>query len=249
MSDNPLVSCLCVTYGRPILLGEAVKCFIDQSYENKELIVLNDQEGVTLKLENCPDNIKIVNYPTRFDSLGEKRNYISDMAKGEYLCIWDDDDLYTPWRIRDSVELIKNSHADIVKSQHAFMSVHNKDYMVTSNLYHSQAIVKKEYFELNKYPLKSVGEDAEFERNAKVISINTTPLFWYVYRWGMNIHHLSGIADEKESWDKSLSFEPYTNIYGEVMINPEFKEDYWGEIEKYWANVDKKYSKEWHNNL
>ena len=33
---KPLASCLCCTYGRPILLGEAVKCFLDQDYENIE---------------------------------------------------------------------------------------------------------------------------------------------------------------------------------------------------------------------
>ena len=31
--SNPLVSCLCCTYGRPTLLGEAVKCFLDQDYD------------------------------------------------------------------------------------------------------------------------------------------------------------------------------------------------------------------------
>ena len=104
----PLVSCLTVTYGRPLLLGEAVKCFIDQDYENKELIILNDQEGVTLKIEDCPNNIKIYNHPTRFNSLGEKRNYIKTLSDADYYCIWDDDDLFTPYRISESINLINN---------------------------------------------------------------------------------------------------------------------------------------------
>ena len=49
----PFVSCLCCTYGRPILLGEAVKCFLDQDYPNKELIIINDQlEKAAKELES-----------------------------------------------------------------------------------------------------------------------------------------------------------------------------------------------------
>ena len=89
MTFEPLVSCVCVTYGRPILLGEAVKCFIDQTYPNKELIIVNDQEGVTLRFSEDRDNIRVENVPTRFGSLGEKRNYGMSLANGDYICIWD----------------------------------------------------------------------------------------------------------------------------------------------------------------
>ena len=34
---------VCVTYGRPHLVRESVQCFLNQSYLNKQLIILSDQ--------------------------------------------------------------------------------------------------------------------------------------------------------------------------------------------------------------
>ena len=248
MSD-PLVSCLCCTYGRPLLLGEAVKCFLDQDYENKELIIINDQPGVVLRLENPVDNIFFYNHSERFDSLGEKRNH-SKIAKGKYMCIWDDDDLYTPWRISESVKLLEaNNHHDIVKSQYALMSINNKNYKIVSNLFHSQACITREYMDSHFYPDKSVGEDADFERDARIGSFDLSPYFWYIYRWGLDVHHLSGIRNDKESWEKSLYFEPYTKIQGEIIIKPEFQNDYWKDVGDFFETRSLKYAEDWRKKI
>lgn len=230
MSDS-LVSCVCVTYGRPVLLGEAIKCFIDQDYSNKELIVVNDQEGVTLSLDTPRDDIQIHNVAERFGSLGEKRNYAMSLAKGDNICIWDDDDLYTPWRLSDSVREIEKQKCDIVKATQALMTINNGTPRVVNNLFHSQACISRQYVDKMEYLQdRSVGEDMEYEKNARITSVHVNPFFWYVYRWGMNIHHLSGIADDKKSWDKALDFEPYKEVQGEVTIKPEFQNDYWKDI-------------------
>jgi len=246
---EPLVSCLCTTYGRPIFLGEAVKCFIDQDYENKELIILNDQEGVTLKIENCPDNIHIHNHPSRFNSLGEKRNHLTTLAKGDYFCIWDDDDLYTPWRISESIKIFDRRHVDIIKSRNAFMSTNNENYKIVANLFHSQACISKRYMDATKYPDKSVGEDIDFERHARMESIETTPCLWYIYRWGLNIHHLSGVSNDKISWEKSLYFEPYAKVQGEVVVKPEFQNNYWQDIGNFLESKSEKYAEIWQKKI
>ena len=226
--NTPLVSCLTATYGRPILLGEAIKCFLDQNYDNKELIILNDQTGVKLVLDKDYPNIQLINYPTRFNSLGEKRNYLKSLGKGEYFCIWDDDDLYPPHRISESVKLIQITKYDMVKAKSALMSVNNGQYRLTENLYHSQACISKQYMDKTNYPDISVGEDMEFEKGATIGSFKDK--FWYVYRWGLGIHHLSGISDQKQSWNKSLTFDEYKKLKGRVVVEPKFQKDYWSEI-------------------
>jgi len=235
MSD--LVTCLCCTYARPQLLGEAIKCFLDQDYENKELIILNDQVGVELFMENCPNNVKIINYPSRFSSLGEKRNYIKTLGNGKYYFIWDDDDLYFKNRISRSVMRMENS-CDMVKAEYALMSIHNKDYRIVQNLFHSQACISQEYMAKHEYPCKSVGEDMDFEKGARILSMKGRPI--YIYRWGNcgvseGVHHLSGIADSKKSWEKSLTFLPY-QIQGKIEVKPVFQKDYWEEVEEFLRN-------------
>lgn len=249
MPDS-LVSCVCVTYGRPILLGEAVKCFLDQSYPNKELIIVNDQEGVTLKLDEDRDNVRIENIPERFGSLGEKRNYAMSLAQGDYICIWDDDDLYTPWRIEDSVLAMQtHKHCDIAKGQIALMSTNDANYMVVSNLFHSQGIISKQYAEEHSYANLSVGEDSDYERKARVTSLPVAPFYWYVYRWGHNIHHLSGISDEKKSWERSLNFDTYNELNGEIIIKPEFQKDHWQSIINFFSSKQPSYALEWEKRL
>src|SRR5215211_75266 len=104
--DLPLVSCICPTYGRPpnhqYLLEEAIESFLRQTYPNKELIVLNDcpeQELVCLA-----PGVRVVNLPERFPSLGDKRNAGVELARGELIAPWDDDDISLPWRLSHSVE-------------------------------------------------------------------------------------------------------------------------------------------------
>jgi len=249
MSD-PLVTCLCLTYGRPHLLGEAVKCFIDQDYPNKELIILNDQEGVELCLENCPDNIKIINYPKRFNSLGEKRNYSKTLGNGDYYAIWDDDDLYTPFRLSESIKgMIEYRGYDIIKAKDAVISVDNSNYKIANNLFHSQALITKNYMTRRFYPSISIGEDRDFEKNAKIFSLNIFPFFFYVYRWGLATHHVSGNPNEKLSWEKSLKFEPYTRIKGKVFIKPEFQKDYWEDIKNYMNKINPNLGKIWYEKI
>lgn len=238
---NPLVSCLCATYARPQLLGEAIKCFIDQDYPNKEIIVLNDQEGVELYIDSCPDNIKIVNHPTRFNSLGEKRNYLKSLGNGDYFCIWDDDDLYLNHRISMSVRLMieNDGKYDIVKPKFAYMSTSNKDYQIVQNLFHSHSCITKDYMLKMDYPNISVGEDMAFESGARIGSFDVDP--FYIYRWGspsgINIHHLSGIADEKKSWERSLTY--YSNKNGRIVISPKYYCDYWSEISDFRSKKNK----------
>jgi len=190
------------------------------------------------------------NVPERFGSLGEKRNYAMSLAKGDYVCVWDDDDLFTPWRIEESVQVMQlKSHTEIAKAQMALMSVNDSKYMVVNNLFHSQAIISRKYVDNHSYPEKSVGEDMDYERNSIMTSISVAPFYWYVYRWGHNIHHLSGIVDEKASWERSLSFEAYQGMQGEIEIKPEFTKDHWGEVISMFQTKMPEYAEQWRKRM
>jgi len=247
---NPLVSCLCCTFNRPVLLGESIKCFLDQDYDNKELIIVNDQESVNLRMSPLPDNIQIYNHPKRFDSLGQKRNYLKSLAHGEYCCIWDDDDLYVPFRLSESVYFMKEySDYDIIKPQDAFISVDNTNYQVATNKFHAQAVIRKDYMNKTQYPLKSIGEDAVFERMANIKLVDMFPSFWAILRWGMkDVYHISQIPSHKEneSWEDALR---HSNIHGEITIKAEFQKDYWAEMFDVFNNITDGLGKEWYKKI
>jgi len=85
------------TYGRPDYVDEAVAMFVQQDYPAKELVILNDCPGQVFHSDRA--DVRVFNYDTRFPTLGEKRNVSIDLAEGELIAIWDDDDAYLPWRL------------------------------------------------------------------------------------------------------------------------------------------------------
>lgn len=250
--SEPLVSCLCSTYGRPLLLGESIKCFLDQKYPNKELIIVNDQVGVELILPiELSKNIRLYNTSKRFDSLGQKRNYVKSLAKGEFCCLWEDDDLSTPWRLSKSVEYLqKNLEVDCVKTNITLSSTDNKNYSICGNNFEGSTCFRTKFLKKYDYDIsKSVTMDLDLEKKGKIACINPTPNFWYIYRWGLNTHHLSGISNEKQTWERSLTFDSFTKLKGEILIKPEFKDFYWEDIAIYLGKSNVKWKAEWEKNF
>jgi glycosyltransferase involved in cell wall biosynthesis len=88
---KPLVSCIMLTTGnRPDYELQAVRCFENQSYENRELVIV---KGI--------------------EKIGFKRNRGCYQANGEIIIHWDNDDLYSPDRISDQVKRLVNSGVDL----------------------------------------------------------------------------------------------------------------------------------------
>jgi glycosyltransferase involved in cell wall biosynthesis len=100
---GPKVSCLMVTGDRKSLSKRAIQCFTNQTYENKELVIVDDgSEDYSELLLDIPKEsyqyIKIKKCPNTV--LGTLRNITLDAARGDYLVQWDDDDWYHPDRIK-----------------------------------------------------------------------------------------------------------------------------------------------------
>lgn len=98
----PPVTCVCPTYGRFGKLRESLACFLAQTYPNKRLLILNDSE-VPITLAEPYPNVMVLNVNKRFETLGEKRQYLLDLTTTPLLLHWDDDDILLPWHIAQSV--------------------------------------------------------------------------------------------------------------------------------------------------
>lgn len=102
-----------VTANRRDLARRAVQCFINQNYDNKELVVVDDgKEDYSPILEDLPsDQIKYMKLEKEPDFvLGKLRNRSLDEATGDYLIQWDDDDWYHPDRIKIQAEILKQGN-------------------------------------------------------------------------------------------------------------------------------------------
>lgn len=104
-----LVSCIMPTYDRRGLVELALRCYQRQDWPEKELIVLDDGSD---PIEDLCKGIPGVTYARHHGDkllLGTKRNLCCEMARGEVICHFDDDDWSAPTRITDQVTRLLES--------------------------------------------------------------------------------------------------------------------------------------------
>lgn len=111
MSDSPLVTCWCATRNRRAWLPAAIRCFQEQDYPNRELLIVADGEDVRDLIPQDDRRIRlaILGERERPAILPFKFNLCCNMAGGEILCKWDDDDWYFPGRISEQVALLQRT--------------------------------------------------------------------------------------------------------------------------------------------
>lgn len=97
-----LVSCVMVTKDRDALAEEAIRCYRNQTYPNKELVIVaqgTSESNSKLRTHVGTDPSIVMVEVASSISLAAIRNLSVGIARGEYICQWDDDDLHHPARI------------------------------------------------------------------------------------------------------------------------------------------------------
>lgn len=101
--SEPSVCCVMLTRNRPLLRERALKCFDVQTYENKDVVILDTSDGIGH--DPHPSNLTI----------GELRNMALGLTTSSEIIIhFDDDDYSHPNRIAEQVALLQSSGADCV---------------------------------------------------------------------------------------------------------------------------------------
>ena len=147
-------------------MPRAIQCFQRQTYPNKELLILADGENVSDLAQGASgsDLIRYV-HVTEGATIGEKRNLGSQMADGEIIISWDDDDWNSPDRVASQVDLLKYSQKSVA-SYHSMLFTDGLQWwkfkgMSNSNLGTSLCYLKS-WWERHPFPHSHIGEDAGF---------------------------------------------------------------------------------------
>src|SRR4029077_19585158 len=99
----PLVSCIMPTRDRPALVSRAIGFFLRQTYANTELIVVDDGSQDIGDVASMDPRIRYLRLGAP-QSIGTKRNVACELARGDLIAHWDDDDWYAPHRLGYQVE-------------------------------------------------------------------------------------------------------------------------------------------------
>jgi glycosyltransferase involved in cell wall biosynthesis len=89
---KPLVSCIMPTMNRRHWVEQSLLMFSEQTYDNRELVIIDDGDD---GLEEVCKGLKGVVHArlSKFASMGQKRNMACEIASGDYILHWDDDDI------------------------------------------------------------------------------------------------------------------------------------------------------------
>lgn len=120
--EKEMISCIISTYNRPVeVLKRAIDSAINQTYNNKEIIVVND----------CPENNKLADeIEYLIKSYGKKyikyiklennsgacyaRNVGVKNSKGSFLAFLDDDDEWLPNKLEEQIKMFVDDKIGMV---------------------------------------------------------------------------------------------------------------------------------------
>lgn len=112
MKAEPLVSCVCPTADRQQYIPQMLDSFFSQTWQNKELIILDDGKPCGNLVPQHPQ-VNYIHLPKKLN-IPTKRNLLAKMAQGEFICHFDDDDWSAPGRIAAQVKHMRQYQVGIV---------------------------------------------------------------------------------------------------------------------------------------
>jgi glycosyltransferase involved in cell wall biosynthesis len=172
--SRPFVSVITPTYNRREFLPMLIYLYQQQEYpkELRELIIFDDSPSSNEDL--IPKNDKSIRYIYQSEKipLGEKRNKLNEMAKGNVIICFDDDDYHYPERISQSIIKLNST-----KSLIAGCSKLNIYYPDLNEIYqygpfgnhhgtNGTFAYRREYLDANKHdPIANAQEEPSFTNN------------------------------------------------------------------------------------
>jgi glycosyltransferase involved in cell wall biosynthesis len=115
VTDQPAVSVVVPTCDRPDLLGRSVASILTQTFDDFEVIIVDDGTHRPVP-DGMFDDPRVRIIPSGgAHGPGPSRNRGIDAARGEYVAFLDDDDLWLPQKLEASVDaLLENPDAGVV---------------------------------------------------------------------------------------------------------------------------------------
>ena len=187
MLYNDKVSVLMAEYNtNPEFLIESIKSILSQTYQNFELIIVDDcgKNDLDSICATFKDDRIIVIHNEKNMGLAQSLNKGLEYSNCEYIIRMDTDDICLPNRFEKQIQfVIKNSQYDIVGGKHIIFDnskeyktkckvsgeIKNSDFLYNTPFSHPTLILKREsIIKVGGYPNYRRGQDYAMEMNAFV---------------------------------------------------------------------------------
>ena len=144
---NPTVSVIIPTYNRAYLLGRAIKSVLNQTYQDFEIIVIDDNstdntEKVIKEFQEKDKRVRYIQHKKNKGASATRNTGIKN-AKGIYISFLDSDDEWLKNKLESEIEILKNKKDYIICSTgHTFIKEKNGK-IISRNCIKKQIISQK----------------------------------------------------------------------------------------------------------
>lgn len=198
--DKPLASIIVPVYNAEKHLEQTIQSVIDQTWPNKQLILVNDgstDESLAIATKYANDWIIVIDQPN--GGASKSRNVGLKAAKGKYIQFLDADDLLSPDKIEQQVNLLeKNSDKIAVCS-----TIHFPD---RQNHLQFKPTDYEEQFLINSEPANFlINLMGGFSENGSMVTIHA----WLTPK---------RIIDEAGPWNESLTVDDDGEFFTRIIL-------------------------------
>jgi glycosyltransferase involved in cell wall biosynthesis len=190
------VTSIMCTYGRFRCVERSISLFLDQDYEDKELVIFNTADtDLVLSDELSKYDIKIVNNQYNlidgkpYSSIGQIRRDSLTFANGDLYICWDDDDLYMPFHISQSVNGIKKTGKTAWKPKKSYFSKNGGlNFELAENFMEASIIVDLKYLKNKGFNDETGSEHLKWYNDLtsrdELFIEDVNPFESYCFNWG-----------------------------------------------------------------
>ncbi len=257
ISKRPLVSVLLPTYNREQWIGESIKSILNQTYGNLELIIIDDASTDKTRsiVRSYLEKDARITY-TRQDTNKGKPAAVNrglHIANGEYVWIFDDDDIAFPNKLQTQIDIMERypnaslSHTDAILFDNNTRKVYNYfraqevsgnrlwEWLFGCRIHGPSVVMRKKCFEdiggMDERLIRAQDYDLWIRLLAKypeAIAINIATIYYRTH------YELRGKEKERFGVEKlrqkTLEYEKiiFKKVYNEIPLTRLFPE-----IEKY----------------
>ncbi len=222
----PLVSIVTPAYNASQYINRSIESLISQTYENVELIYVNDGSTddtaeIIKSYTQSFQNIKMIN--TKNTGAGEARNIGLQKAKGKYIMFLDADDYFMPDMIEKMVTKIGNTKSDICicgsesydSNTHKTCFNHHtikKQFLPNKTIFSPQDIKNNIFTVFATYPWdKMYKKQFILENNLCFLNLKSTNDSFFVL--------LSILLSQKITYTDEILIKYYTNLSNSITVN------------------------------
>jgi hypothetical protein len=195
--NEPLVACLCCTYGRFQRLRECLAFFLLQDYPGKRLFILNNHP-TPIRCE--VPNVTVFNAPSDEPGIPRSRLLAKITPQFEFVHTWDDDDAWLPWHLSQAVRQINSGRMPerVAAWKPARSWIHytaTREHLLNSNNYEASMLFRHSFVSAHGYLTASGNEHRPLldalRAEKRLATAEVGARASYIYAWRGDFSHAS----------------------------------------------------------